>query len=65
MQDEGLEIALCAPTGRAAKRMTELTGRNASTLHRLLEVEWGSDSRPFFAKNKKILALDFVFNIDI
>ncbi len=51
--NRGMNIALCAPTGRAAKRMTELTGRNASTLHRLLEVEWGSDSRPFFAKNKK------------
>lgn len=51
--NRGLSIALCAPTGRAAKRMTELTGRNASTLHRLLEVEWGSDSKQYFAKNKK------------
>ena len=32
----GLETKLCAPTGRAAKRMTELTGREAYTLHRLL-----------------------------
>ena len=31
------EIALCAPTGRAAKRMTEATGQTARTLHRLLE----------------------------
>jgi len=36
MQDEGLEIALCAPTGRAAKRITETTGEEAKTLHRLL-----------------------------
>ncbi len=46
-------IGLCAPTGRAAKRITELTGRNASTLHRLLEYEWGNDSKPYFGKNQK------------
>lgn len=33
----GLKVALCAPTGRAAKRMEEVTGRPASTVHRLLE----------------------------
>lgn len=33
----GLRVLLCAPTGRAAKRLTELTGREASTIHRLLE----------------------------
>ncbi len=32
------KVVLCAPTGRAAKRMTETTGREASTLHRLLEI---------------------------
>lgn len=32
-----LRVALCAPTGRAAKRMEEVTGRSASTIHRLLE----------------------------
>ena len=32
------KIVLCAPTGRAAKRMTETTGEEASTLHRLLEI---------------------------
>lgn len=34
---QGVDYALAAPTGRAAKRMTEATGRPASTLHRLLE----------------------------
>ncbi|MBC7342548.1 MAG: ATP-dependent RecD-like DNA helicase [Clostridia bacterium] len=34
----GSEIALCAPTGRAAKRMEELSGRPASTIHRLLSM---------------------------
>lgn len=37
-QAEGLEIALAAPTGRAAKRMTEATGQEAQTIHRLLEI---------------------------
>ncbi len=37
-EGEGLEIALAAPTGRAAKRMTEATGQEASTIHRLLEL---------------------------
>ena len=38
---EGLEIRLAAPTGRAAKRMTEATGCEAQTIHRLLEVSGG------------------------
>ena len=46
-------IGLCAPTGRAAKQITELTGRTASTLHRLLEYEWGKDSKPYFGRNHK------------
>ncbi len=37
-QLEGLDIRLAAPTGRAAKRMTETTGRDAQTIHRLLEI---------------------------
>ena len=35
---EGKKVVLCAPTGRAAKRMTETTGEEAKTLHRLLEL---------------------------
>ncbi len=38
-----LKVALAAPTGRAAKRMTEATGREAKTVHRLLEVDFGGD----------------------
>ena len=34
-----VRLALCAPTGRAAKRMSEATGREAKTIHRLLEVD--------------------------
>ncbi len=36
---KGVDILLCAPTGRAAKRMTEATGFEAKTIHRLLEVD--------------------------
>src|SRR5436309_1030109 len=36
---KGVRLLLCAPTGRAAKRMTEATGFEAKTIHRLLEVE--------------------------
>lgn len=44
---QGSEVVLCAPTGRAAKRMTEATGAEARTIHRLLEYggEEGSFSR--------------------
>ncbi len=47
------EIVLAAPTGRAAKRMTELTGREAKTLHRLLEVNWTSEEKQTFSRNEK------------
>ncbi|MDR3279552.1 MAG: ATP-dependent RecD-like DNA helicase [Synergistaceae bacterium] len=46
LSDRGLDIRLTAPTGRAAKRMTEATGHAATTIHRLLE----SDGR-VFARN--------------
>jgi len=36
---KGVRLLLCAPTGRAAKRMTEATGVEATTIHRLLEVD--------------------------
>ncbi|MBE6821013.1 MAG: ATP-dependent RecD-like DNA helicase [Ruminococcaceae bacterium] len=52
-ENQGLEVALAAPTGRAAKRMSELTGREAKTIHRLLEVEWDNSDRPVFQRNKR------------
>ena len=42
-EEEGLDIVLAAPTGRAAKRMTEATGHEAKTIHRLLEVSGGPE----------------------
>jgi exodeoxyribonuclease V alpha subunit len=37
-KSHGKKVVLCAPTGRAAKRMTETTGEEAKTIHRLLEI---------------------------
>ncbi|MGN0165488.1 MAG: ATP-dependent RecD-like DNA helicase [Lachnospiraceae bacterium] len=42
-EQEGLTVLLAAPTGRAAKRISEATGREARTLHRMLEFQPGSD----------------------
>ena len=52
-ENRNFNIELAAPTGRAAKRMTELTGRDAQTIHRLLEVEWGEENTQQFARNEK------------
>lgn len=51
MKQRGLEVALAAPTGRAAKRMSELTGYEAKTIHRLLEVEYREGDTPCFHHN--------------
>lgn len=49
----GMELALAAPTGRAAKRMTEATGYEARTIHRLLEVGGSADGdSAFFERNE-------------
>ncbi len=46
----GMRIALCAPTGRAAKRMSEATSREAFTVHRLLEMEYTDGEEPKFLR---------------
>ncbi len=54
MKSRNLKISLAAPTGRAAKRMTELTGLESKTIHRLLEVEWSEDEdEHIFSKNDR------------
>ena len=53
---EGMSILLAAPTGRAAKRMTEATGYEAQTIHRLLEVNVNpeeTDSAGGFMRNRQ------------
>lgn len=53
MEAEGKTVLLSAPTGRAAKRMTEVTNREAKTLHRLLEAEFSREERRTkFARNE-------------
>ena len=49
----GHKVSIAAPTGRAAKRITEITGHEAKTIHRLLEVEWGENDTQSFARNDK------------
>lgn len=54
MKNRGLKVCLAAPTGRAAQRMEELTGYEASTIHRLLEVEFKeNDASQSFVHNLK------------
>ena len=45
-KSKGKKVVLCAPTGRAAKRMTEATGEEAKTLHRLLEIGKVFEEKP-------------------
>ena len=71
----GREVVLAAPTGRAAKRMTETTGRDAVTIHRLLEVtnmgDDGDVSLPKFRRNEEypletdVVIIDEVSMVDM
>ncbi len=49
---EGMDIFLAAPTGRAAKRMSETTGYEARTIHRMLELNGGMDGSAGFERNE-------------
>ena len=54
LEDSGLKTAIAAPTGRAAKRITETSGHPASTIHRLLEYSYGEDEDFLrFARNSE------------
>ena len=54
LEQQGDEVMLAAPTGRAAKRLSELTGHEAKTIHRLLEVDYsGSELSPVFRRNER------------
>ncbi len=46
-ENNNLKVALCAPTGRAAKRLSDATGRNAKTIHRLLDADYKSGKGKF------------------
>ena len=60
LENEAERVALCAPTGRAAKRLSELTGRKASTIHRLLEVDYTGGVVSFIHNDKNLLKCDVV-----
>lgn len=55
LKSSGEKVLLAAPTGRAAKRMSELTGDEAKTIHRLLEVEWDEKDNSNFKRNERNL----------
>ena len=58
-QQQGLNVMICAPTGRAAKRLSDLTGFDAKTIHRLLEVKHTSgDTLAFIHDENNLLDCD-------
>mgnify|MGYP000871853955 FL=1 len=61
-QNQADRVALCAPTGRAAKRLSELTGQKAQTIHRLLEVDYDPQIHllRFIHNEKNLLKCDVV-----
>ncbi len=64
-------VALAAPTGRAAKRMSEATSHEAKTIHRLLEMEYSDDDNAHFLRNEnnpldaKVVIIDEASMIDV
>ena len=68
---EGMDIFLGAPTGRAAKRMSETTGFEARTIHRMLEVNGGAEGTGGFERNEKnpletdVIIIDEMSMVDI
>ena len=53
LMEKGETVFLAAPTGRAAKRMSELTGVEAKTIHRMLQVDWDDNDDPVFQRNER------------
>ena len=72
-EEHGIKVMLCAPTGRAAKRISETSGYEAKTVHRLLEVGYaiGKDDTPYFGRNEDntletdVIIMDEASMIDI
>ncbi len=59
-KDLGQRVALCAPTGRAAKRLSQATGEEAKTIHRLLDLDWKNGEGRFAYNEYVKLPLDVV-----
>ena len=73
-EQQGLEVVLAAPTGRAAKRLAETTGREAKTIHRLLEYGYSGEEESqdlFFNKDEDdpleadVIVIDEMSMVDI
>lgn len=70
-EGEGLDIFLTAPTGRAAKRMSETTGFEARTIHRMLELSGGVEGTAGFERNENnpletdVIIVDEMSMVDI
>ena len=70
-EKRGLRVLLTAPTGRAAKRMSDLTGYEAKTIHRLLEVVYDKGGRLTFAHNENnpldcdVIVIDEMSMVDV
>lgn len=68
---EGMDIFLAAPTGRAAKRMSETTGYEARTIHRMLELNGGMEGNAGFERNDQnpletdVIIIDEMSMVDI
>lgn len=70
-EKKGCHVLLAAPTGRAAKRMSDLTGYEAKTIHRLLEVIYDASGKLTFAHNENnplecdVLVIDEMSMVDV
>lgn len=64
LEQRGCKIAICAPTGRAAKRLSEVSGRDAVTVHRLLGVQTREEGKREFVHNQHNLLKYDVIIID-
>ncbi len=70
-ESEGMDIFLAAPTGRAAKRMSETTGFEARTIHRMLELNGGVEGNAGFERNEQnpletdVIIIDEMSMVDI
>ena len=70
-ESEGLDISLGAPTGRAAKRMSETTGYEARTIHRMLELNGAAGQTAGFSRNEEyplktdVVIIDEMSMVDI
>ena len=71
LKESGQKVMLCAPTGRAAQRMTAVTSEEAKTIHRLLEVSYDIADKPVFKRNERnmlncdALIIDEVSMVDV